>query len=127
MDGAIDCLRRHGVAEEHLVVYRVPGAFEIPLLARKLAKTRKFGALICLGALIRGETPHFDYLSREVTRGLAQVSQECEIPIAFGILTTNTLDQALERAGAKRGNKGWEAAESALEMANLTASIEASL
>jgi 6,7-dimethyl-8-ribityllumazine synthase len=127
LDGALDALKRHGVAESDIGVYRVPGAFELPLAVRKAAerasdKNRKdsaVDAVIALGALIRGGTPHFDYLSAEVTKGVAQVMLETGIPVSFGVLTTDTVEQAIERAGTKAGNKGAEAAQTAIEMVNL--------
>jgi 6,7-dimethyl-8-ribityllumazine synthase len=119
LEGALDCLRRHGVADTGLTVVRVPGAWEIPLAAKKLAQAGAQDAVICLGAVIRGSTPHFDYVAAEVSKGIAQVSLESGIPILFGILTTDTLEQAVERAGSKAGNKGYAAAEAALEMVNL--------
>ena len=119
LEGALDCLKRHGCREEDLTVYKVPGAFEIPLLAKKLAKSEEFDAVIALGAVIRGETPHFDYVAAEVSKGVAAVSLETEKPVIFGVLTTDTVEQAIDRAGAKAGNKGWEAALSAIEMVNL--------
>jgi 6,7-dimethyl-8-ribityllumazine synthase len=119
LEGALDCLRRHGVAETDLTMVRVPGAWEIPLVAKRLAQSRTHNAVICLGAVIRGSTPHFDYVAAEVSKGIAQVSLESGVPILFGVLTTDTLEQAVERAGSKAGNKGYAAAESALEMVNL--------
>ena len=118
LDGALDALRRHGVEEKGITVVRVPGAFELPLGVRRAAG-QKVDAVIALGALIRGGTPHFDYLSAEVTKGVAQVMLETGIPVSFGVLTTDTVEQAVERAGAKAGNKGAEAAQSALEMVSL--------
>lgn len=118
LDGALDALRRHGVDEKGIDVFRVPGAFELPLAVRKAAG-RKVDAVIALGALIRGGTPHFDYLSAEVTKGIAQVTLETGVPVSFGVLTTDTVEQAIERAGTKAGNKGAEAAQSAIEMVNL--------
>ena len=118
LEGALDALRRHGVEEEGITVVRVPGSFEIPLGVRRAAG-QKVDAVIALGALIRGGTPHFDYLSAEVTKGVAQVMLETGIPVAFGVLTTDTVEQAIERAGTKAGNKGAEAAQSALEMVSL--------
>jgi 6,7-dimethyl-8-ribityllumazine synthase len=117
--GAEDCLDRHGGAPDHRTVVRVPGSWEIPQAARKLASGGKHDAIVALGALIRGETPHFDMLAAEVTKGLAQLAAETGIPVIFGVLTTDTVEQALDRAGAKVGNKGWEAAMSAIEMVNL--------
>lgn len=119
LEGALDCLVRHGVADADIDVYRVPGAFEIPLVAKKLAINEKYHVVICLGAVIRGATPHFQYVSSEVTKGVAQAMMETGTPIAFGVLTTDTIEQAIERAGTKAGNKGWEAAMTALEMVNL--------
>ena len=118
LDGALDALRRHGVEEKGITVIRVPGSFEIPLGVRRAAG-QKVDAVIALGALIRGGTPHFDYLSAEVTKGVAQVMLETGVPVAFGVLTTDTVEQAIERAGTKAGNKGAEAAQSALEMVSL--------
>ena len=119
LEGALDCLIRHDVQEEDIDVLWTPGSFEIPVTAKKLASSGKYDAIICLGCLIRGDTPHFDFLSAEVTKGVAQVALEYSLPIAFGILTADTLEQAIERSGAKQGNKGFQAALSALEMANL--------
>jgi 6,7-dimethyl-8-ribityllumazine synthase len=118
LDGALDALRRHGVEEKAIAVIKVPGAFELPLGVRRAAG-QKVDAVIALGALIRGGTPHFDYLSAEVTKGVAQVMLETGVPVSFGVLTTDTVEQAIERAGTKAGNKGAEAAQSALEMVNL--------
>lgn len=118
LEGALDALRRHGVEEKGITVVRVPGAFEIPLGVRRAAG-QKVDAVIALGALIRGGTPHFDYLSAEVTKGVAQIMLDTGIPVSFGVLTTDTVEQAIERAGAKSGNKGAEAAQSALEMVSL--------
>lgn len=119
LSGAIDGLKRHGVLEDNIEVAWVPGAFEIPLIAKKMAKTGKYDAVICLGAVIRGSTPHFDYVSSEVTKGVAHVSIETEIPVIFGVLTTDSIEQAIERSGTKAGNKGFEAAMTAVEMVNL--------
>ena len=119
LQGAIDTLTRHGTAENNLTTVWIPGAFEIPLVAQKLAQSKKYDAIICLGAVIRGDTPHFDYIAAEVSKGISQVSLKVGIPITFGILTVDTLEQALERAGSKAGNKGRSAAESAIEMVNL--------
>jgi 6,7-dimethyl-8-ribityllumazine synthase len=119
VDGALDGLQRHGVAEADIEIVRVPGAYEIPLAARMLALSRKFHAIICLGAVIRGATPHFEYVSAEVSKGVASVSMETGLPVIFGVLTTDTIEQAIERAGSKSGNKGWDAALSAIEMANV--------
>jgi 6,7-dimethyl-8-ribityllumazine synthase len=123
IDGATDALLRHGADEKNIEIVRVPGSFEIPLVAKKVANTRKYDAVICLGTVIRGATPHFEYISAEVAKGIAQVSLESEVPVAFGILTTDNIEQAIERAGAKSGNKGWDAALSAIEMANLLKEI----
>jgi 6,7-dimethyl-8-ribityllumazine synthase len=120
LDGAIDCLTRHGCKEEHIDVYWVPGAFEIPLIAQKIASVQRHDAVICLGAVIRGATPHFDYVAAEVSKGISQVSLKSDMPVIFGVLTTDSLEQAIERAGTKSGNKGWEAALSAIEMVDLT-------
>ena len=119
LKGALDALIRSGAADKDLEVVRVPGSFEIPLLAKKMANTKRFDAVICLGAVIRGSTAHFDYVAAEVSKGIAAVAMETEIPIIFGVLTTDTIEQAIERAGTKAGNKGWSAAIDAVEMANL--------
>lgn len=117
--GALDALIRCGANDADIELVKVPGAFEIPLLAKKLAKKRKYNAVICLGAVIRGSTSHFDYVCAEASKGIASASMEFEVPIIFGILTTDTVEQAIERAGTKAGNKGWSAAMAAVEMANL--------
>jgi 6,7-dimethyl-8-ribityllumazine synthase len=122
--GAVDALVRSGAATQDIDIVKVPGAFEIPLVAKKMAKKGKYHAVICLGAVIRGATPHFEYVSAEVTKGIAMVSLEFEIPVIFGIVTTDTIEQAIERAGTKAGNKGWHAAISAIEMANLIQDID---
>jgi len=119
LGGALDALKRHGVEENEIEIAWVPGAFEIPLAAKKMVKTNKYDAVICLGAVIRGSTPHFDYVSSEVTKGIASVSLETEVPVIFGVLTTDTIEQAIERAGTKAGNKGYDSAVTAIEMANL--------
>ena len=119
VEGAVDALKRHGAAEEQLLLVKVPGAFEIPLAAKKLAESGKVDAVICLGAVIRGSTPHFDYVAAEVAKGIAVVSLDTKVPVAFGVLTTDNLEQAIERAGTKSGNKGWDAALAAMEMVNL--------
>ncbi len=119
IEGAIDALTRAGGSEKDIQIVRVPGAFELPITAKKLAKSGKFDAIICIGAVIRGATPHFDYISSEVAKGIALVGLETEVPVAFGVLTTDTIEQAIERAGAKMGNKGWDAAMSAIEMVDL--------
>ena len=124
LEGALDALMRHGGKEENIEIVRVPGSFEIPLLAKQLAISGRFDAVICIGALIRGGTIHFDVLSAEVTKGVAQTALESGVPITFGVITTDTLEQAIERAGTKMGNKGWEAAESAIELANLLKAIK---
>lgn len=124
LEGALDALRRLGAEESDLSIYRVPGSFEIPLVAKKLAKSRKVDGILCLGVLIRGDTPHFDFLSTEITKGIAQVSLEEGIPCSFGILTVETIEQAIERAGTKAGNKGWDAAVSLIEMLNLLKEAE---
>lgn len=118
--GAQDALVRHGVAAEDIDVAWVPGAFEIPMVAGKLAKSGRYDAVIALGVVIRGGTPHFEYVSSEVSKGVAKVSMDSGIPVMFGVITADTIDQAVERAGTKAGNKGWEAAEAAIEMANLS-------
>jgi 6,7-dimethyl-8-ribityllumazine synthase len=118
-EGALDGLLRSGARDEDIEVVKVPGAFEIPLMAKKMAATDRYHAIICLGAVIRGATPHFDYVSAEVSKGIAVVSLESEVPVIFGIVTTDTIEQAIERAGTKAGNKGWNAAITAIEMANL--------
>ncbi|MBW6409708.1 6,7-dimethyl-8-ribityllumazine synthase [Clostridium weizhouense] len=119
LDGALDGLKRHGVNEEDIDIAWVPGAFEIPLIAKKMAKNPKYDGVICLGAVIKGSTSHYDYVCAEVSKGIASVSLEAEKPVMFGILTTNTIEQAIERAGTKAGNKGYDCAVSAIEMANL--------
>jgi 6,7-dimethyl-8-ribityllumazine synthase len=119
LEGALDALRRHGTREEDIEVVKVPGSFEIPYAVNKMAHQQKYHAIICLGALIRGATPHFDYIAAEVTKGIANVSLQTGVPILFGVLTTDNLEQAIERAGTKMGNKGWEAAAAALEIVNL--------
>ncbi|MDN5331156.1 MAG: 6,7-dimethyl-8-ribityllumazine synthase [Tepidanaerobacteraceae bacterium] len=119
LEGALDCLLRHGAQDEAIEVYWVPGSFEIPLTAKIMAESGRFDAVICLGAVIRGATPHFDYVAAEVSKGIALVSLETKVPTIFGVLTTDTIEQAVERAGTKAGNKGWDAALTAIEMANL--------
>jgi 6,7-dimethyl-8-ribityllumazine synthase len=123
LDGAIDGLMRHGASDGDIEIVKVPGSFEIPLAARMLAQSKKYNAVICLGAVIRGATPHFEYVSAEVSKGVAAVSMETGLPVIFGVLTTDTIEQAIERAGTKSGNKGWDAALSAIEMANLMRQI----
>ena len=122
VSGALDALKRSGASDEDIDIIKVPGAFEIPLVAKKVAKNN-YDAVICLGAVIRGATPHFDYVSAEVSKGIATVSLDAEIPVIFGVITTDTIEQAIERAGTKAGNKGWSAAIAAIEMANLMNTI----
>lgn len=124
LDGALDCLRRHETGDQDILVVWAPGSFEIPLVAKTLAEGGRYDAIICLGAVIRGATPHFDYVAAEVSKGIAQASLQTGVPMAFGVLTTDTVEQAIERAGTKAGNKGWDAALSALEMANLMAALK---
>jgi len=119
LDGALDCLVRHNVKDESIDTFWVPGAFEVPMVANKIMKKEQYDAIICLGAVIRGETPHFDYIAAEVSKGIAQTAIESGAPIIFGIITADTVEQAIERAGTKAGNKGWTAALAAIEMANL--------
>jgi len=121
--GALDCLSRHGADMKDVTVCWAPGAFEVPVVAQRLARSKKFDALICIGAVIRGDTPHFDYVAAEVSKGIAAVSLAEGLPVIFGILTTDSIEQAVERAGTKAGNKGWDAALSALEMADLFTKI----
>ena len=118
-EGALDCLRRHEVADDDVDAAWVPGAFEMPLVARRMAASGRYDAVICLGAVIRGGTPHFEYVAGEAAKGIAKVSLDTGVPVVFGVLTTDTIEQAVERAGTKAGNKGWAAASTALEMANL--------
>jgi len=119
VEGAMDALKRHGVNEDDVTLVKVPGAFEIPIAAKKLTAMSGYDAIICLGAVIRGATSHFDYVASEVAKGIAVVSLESNIPVTFGVLTTDNLEQAIERAGSKAGNKGWDAAMAAMEMASL--------
>jgi len=119
IDGAVDALTRAGADEKDIQLFKVPGAFELPITAKKLAKSGRYDAVICVGAVIRGATPHFEYVSAEVSKGIASVGLETEIPISFGVLTTDTIEQAIERAGTKAGNKGWDAAMAAIEMVDL--------
>ncbi|MCR4435582.1 MAG: 6,7-dimethyl-8-ribityllumazine synthase [Clostridiales bacterium] len=123
LGGAIDGLVRHGAMEPDIEVAWVPGAFEIPLAAQRMANSKKFDAIICIGAVIRGSTPHFDYVSSEMSKGIAKVSLDAGLPVIFGVLTTDTIEQAIERAGTKAGNKGYDAAVTAIEMANLLKSL----
>ncbi len=124
LEGAKDALLRHGAAEGDLTVVRAPGAFELPLIAKKLAESKKYDAVIALGAVIRGSTPHFDYVAAEVSKGLAQVGLSSGLPVAFGVLTCDTIEQAVERAGTKAGNKGFDAAMTAMEMASLLKALD---
>lgn len=124
LEGAMDCLLRHGANHEEITLIRVPGAFEIPMAAQKIARSGRFDGILCLGAVIRGSTPHFDFVAGEVTKGVASVSLEHTIPIGFGVLTTDTVEQAIDRAGSKSGNKGWETALSVIEMVNLFKLLE---
>ncbi|WP_028544204.1 6,7-dimethyl-8-ribityllumazine synthase [Paenibacillus taiwanensis] len=124
VSGALDALKRHGVKEEEIDVAWVPGAFEIPLIAQKMAESGKYDAVITLGAVIRGATPHFDFVCNEAAKGVAQVGLKTGVPTVFGVLTTDTIEQAIERAGTKAGNKGWESAATAIEMANLTKQLK---
>lgn len=123
LGGAIDGLKRHGVEEDNIEVAWVPGAFELPLVAKKMAQNENYDAIICLGAVIKGSTPHFDYVCSEASKGIASVSLSTEKPVIFGVLTTDTIEQAIERAGTKAGNKGYDAAVTAIEMANLLKSF----
>lgn len=125
LSGALDALKRHGVEEEAVSVAWVPGAFEVPLIAQKMAESGKYDAVITLGAVIRGATPHFEYVSAETSKGVAAISLKTGVPVIFGVLTVDTIEQAIERAGTKAGNKGWEAAVTAIEMANLAIVLEA--
>lgn len=126
LEGALDGLVRHGVPKDQIAVARVPGAFEIPLTAEKMARSGRYDAVICVGAVIRGETSHYDSICNEVSKGIAQIALESKIPVIFGVLTTENIEQAIERAGAKSGNKGYEAALSAIEMVNLFRQIDSS-
>ncbi len=123
LDGALDCLRRHDAEEGKIEVFRVPGSFEIPYLAKYLADSKRFDAIICLGVVIRGETPHFDFVAREVAKGVAQISIDSGVPAIFGVVTAETQEQAIDRAGTKAGNRGWDAAISAMEMADLIGKV----
>ena len=123
LDGAMDALVRHGAAGDDVSIAWVPGTFEIPIVTQKMATSGKYDAVICLGALIRGATPHFDYLAAEVTKGIAQIGLKSEVPCVYGVITADTIEQAIERAGTKAGNKGFDAAETAIEMANVLRSI----
>ncbi len=123
LDGAQDALLRHGVSENDIDIAWVPGAFEIPLVAKKLAESKRYDAVICLGAVVRGATPHFEYIAAEVAKGIAKVSLDTGLPVSFGVITADTLEQAIERAGTKAGNKGFDAAVDAIEMANLLKNV----
>lgn len=123
MDGALDCLYRHGGSEENIEIVWVPGSFEMPMAAKKMAQSGKYDAVICLAAVIQGGTPHFHYVAAEVSKGIAQVALSSDVPAIYGVLTCDTLDQAVERAGTKQGNKGWQAALAAIEMADLMGKI----
>ncbi len=123
VEGALDALRRHGASENNIDIIRVPGAFEIPMVVKRVAKKGKYNAVIALGTIIRGATPHFDYVAAEASKGVALASMETEVPVAFGVITSDTIEQAIERAGSKAGNKGWDAAMTAMEMANLMKKI----
>ena len=124
VEGALDALERLGASEKSVEVFKVPGSFEIPLLARKLAASAKYDAVICLGTIIRGQTPHFEYIAGEVTKGIAQAGMETGVPVLYGIVTADTLEQAIDRAGVKAGNKGFEAAMSAVELVNLYKEVD---
>lgn len=119
LDGALDCLKRHEADDDKITIVWVPGSFEIPYAAQRMAQSQKYDAIICLGTVIRGETPHFDYIATEVAKGIARISQETGVPTIFGVITADNLEQAIERAGTKAGNKGWDAALSAIEMVKL--------
>lgn len=119
LEGAVDALVRHGVDDDDIEVAFVPGSFEIPFAAARMVDSGKYDAVICLGALVRGETPHFEYIAAEATKGIAKVGLDSKVPVIYGVITADTIEQAIERAGTKAGNKGWQAAESAIEMANL--------
>ena len=124
LSGALDSLKRHEAPDDNIDIAWVPGSFEIPLVAQKMAASGKYDAVMCLGAVIRGSTPHFDYVAAEVSKGIARVGLDTGVPVAFGIITADTLEQAVDRAGAKAGNKGWQAAVTAIEMANLMSALE---
>jgi 6,7-dimethyl-8-ribityllumazine synthase len=124
VSGALDCIKRHGGDVDSTAIYWVPGSFEIPLISQKAAESKRFDAIICLGAVIRGDTPHFDYVSAEMAKGISKVALDSGVPCAFGVLTTDSIEQAIDRAGAKAGNKGWEATLTAIETVNLIRSSE---
>ncbi len=123
LEGALDALNRHGAEDKNISIVKVPGSFEIPLMAKKLADSGNYDSVICLGAVIRGATPHFEYISAEVTKGIAKVTLDTGVPVSFGILTTDNIEQAIERAGTKSGNKGWDAALAAIEMVNVLRAV----
>jgi 6,7-dimethyl-8-ribityllumazine synthase len=123
LEGALDCLKRHGGVEEDVEIAWVPGSFELPLIAQKMAATKRFDVVICLGAIIRSATPHFDYVAGEAAKGIGRVGLDSGIPVTFGVITADTLEQAIERAGTRAGNRGWDAALNAIEMANLTEAL----
>lgn len=123
LEGALDCFKRHDVDLSSVDVAYVPGAYEIPLVAKKMIQAKRYHAVVCLGAVIRGSTPHFEYVSSEVSKGVSKVSLETDVPVIFGVITTDNIEQAIERAGTKAGNKGWEAAMSAIEMASLLSNL----
>jgi 6,7-dimethyl-8-ribityllumazine synthase len=123
LEGAVDCLVRHGATEKNITVVRCPGAFELPQVAQQVARSNAYQAIICLGCVIRGDTPHFDYVASEAAKGIAQVAMQAGVPVSFGVLTTDNLAQALERAGSKGGNKGWDAALTAIELANVAGKL----
>ena len=124
LDGALDCLQRHGAADEDVEVAWVPGAFELPVVAQKMAQTKRFDVVTCLGCIVRSDTPHFDYVAGESSKGIARVGLDTGVPITFGVITADTVDQAVQRAGVKSGNRGWDAGMNAVEMASLMAAIE---
>ena len=124
LDGALDCLQRHGAADEDIEVAWVPGAFELPIVAQKMAQTGRFDVVTCLGCIVRSDTPHFDYVAGESSQGIARVGLDTGVPITFGVITADTVDQAVQRAGVKSGNRGWDAGMNAVEMASLVAAIE---
>ena len=124
LEGALDCLKRHDIKEDDIEIAWVPGAFEIPLIASKMAKSKKYDAIICLGSVIRGTTSHYDYVCAEVSKGIASVSLQSDLPVIFGVLTTDSIEQAVERAGTKSGNKGFDAALTAIEMVNVCKELE---
>ena len=124
LDGALDCLQRHGAADEDIEIAWVPGAFELPIVAQKMAQTGRFDVVTCLGCIVRSDTPHFDYVAGESSKGIARVGLDTGVPITFGVITADTVDQAVQRAGVKSGNRGWDAGMNAVEMASLVAAIE---